>query len=104
MKRTYDVYGTSGELISAANRVSDALGIGLALHSSDYLGGDYYRTPFPDDTVQIIRNADDDPDELPYEQYAQYAIIVEVNESPRADEYQEKLVAAGFDHLEREII
>lgn len=104
MSSTYDLYGINESLDSTAMRVSALLDVDLALHSSDYLGGDYYCTP-DDDMVEVIRNGPyDDPDDTPYEQYANYSVIVEVNESPRCDEYRDRLIAAGFDHLDRETI
>jgi hypothetical protein len=33
-----------------------------------------------------------------------HSVMVEVNESPVADEIRGKLVAAGFTHLEREVL
>lgn len=104
MSSTYDLYGINESLHSAAMRVSALLDVDLVLHSSDYLGGDYYCSP-DDDTVEVIRNGPyDDPDDIPYEQYANYSVIVEVNESPCCDEYRDKLVEAGFVHLEREVL
>lgn len=101
----YDTYGINDNLPAAAERVASALGVELRLHSSDYLGGTYYRTPFPDDTVEVIGNgAVDDPDDLPYQEYEMYSVIVEVSESPKCDEYREKLLRAGFIHLSREAI
>ncbi|MGH8891251.1 MAG: hypothetical protein ACRDV3_16005 [Acidothermaceae bacterium] len=42
--------------------------------------------------------------EIPYDEYPQYPVVIEVNESPHADDYRERLTAAGFEHLERDII
>jgi hypothetical protein len=103
MSDIYDVYGLPSELQVAADLVSTTLELSLELHSSDYWG-DYYSTPLLDDTIRVIWNADEEPDEVPYDQYPQYSVIVEVNESPVADEIRDKLVAAGFTHLEREVV
>lgn len=103
MTDIYDVYGGNFDLESAMQKVSDALGVELVLHSSEHLGGDYYRTSFPNDTVEVIRNGPfEDPDEAPYDEFSEYRVIVEINESPKHDEYRDKLIAAGFEHLERE--
>lgn len=103
MRETYDLYGSSTDLETAVEVVSTTLGLDLEARSSDYWG-DYYSTPLLDDTIRVLWNVNDDPEEVPYDEHPQYSVIVEVNESPRADEYRDKLVAAGFEHLEREII
>lgn len=103
MSDTYDVYGTRLELSAAASLIAQTLDIELEARSSDYLG-DYFGTPFPDDTVEVVANAGHDSEELPYEEYRQYRVIVEISELPNPDEIRAALERVGFDHLEREII
>lgn len=103
MSDTYDVYGAHLDISSAAALISSTLGVDLEARTSDYLG-DYYTTPFPNDTVEVIANVSDDPEGLPYEEYRQYSVIVEISEVPNADEIRSALERVGFEHLEREFI
>lgn len=105
MTDVYDVYGGDFDLGLAMTKVSAALGVELVPHSSDYLGGDYYRTRVPDDSIEVARNGPcADPDDVPYDEFSVYRVIVEVNESPKYEEYREKLIAAGFEHLQRDTV
>jgi hypothetical protein len=103
MSDTYDVYGARLELSAAASLIAETLGIALEARSSDYLG-DYYGTPFPNDTIEVVANFADDVEDLPYEEYRQYSVIVEVSELANPDEIRAALERVGFKHLEREVI
>lgn len=103
MSDVYDVYGAHLGLSAAAALISQTLGIEMEARTSDYLG-DYYGTPFPDDTIEVVANLAHDPEDLPYEEYRQYSVIVEISEVPNPDEIRSALERAGFEHLEREVI
>lgn len=103
MNDTFDVYGGHVGLAAAASLIAATLGVKLEARSSDYLG-EYYGTPLPDDTIEVVANVADDPEELPYEEYSQYSVIVEISEMPNPDEIRSALERVGFEHLEREVI
>jgi hypothetical protein len=104
MTLIYDFYGIGGQSIDVVrDTLTDLLHIQFVGRHSEFWGGDYYdfRTS-GSEHIRIISNGpEEDPDDLPYDGFDEFPIIVEVNESPYADEYREKLIAAGFEHLRR---
>jgi hypothetical protein len=103
MSDTFDVYGAHIELSAAASLIARILNVKLEARSSDYLG-DYYGTPVPNDNIEVVANVADDPEDLPYEEYRHYSVIVEISELPNPDEIRAALESVGFEHLEREVI
>jgi len=87
----------------AAEIVRDALGIELQSWTSDAWNGTYYRYSGKDyGNVLIVNNAvDDDFDDMPFLQYPEYGVVIEVHAAGRPDDVRVTLTAAGFVHIQR---
>lgn len=106
MTRVYDFFGQHElSLEAVAQTVSQLLGVEFVPGYSDYWGGDYYDYGEPEsEHIRVVSNGpEDDPDDLPYEGFDDFPVIVEVNTSPRADQVRDLLVSAGFTHLRRKV-
>jgi hypothetical protein len=90
--KTFDVYGTSSMTpAQLRDRLTSLLKTGFQERESSYwgiyfLGGDPRREHF-----RILDNVHDDPEELPYLEFADVPVVLEVNEPDRPDELRELL-------------
>jgi hypothetical protein len=102
-----DLYGSKSLSIDELKAaVEPVLGIEFAPHYGDYRGGDYwYWGPLGEgESITIQLNAYDtaDPDEILEEEFAEYAVLLHLEATERADEVRDALaVVADLDFLER---
>jgi hypothetical protein len=107
MSLIYDFYGSSQPSIDVVEEaLTKLLGTEFEARYSDYWGGDYYNAETTgSEIIRIVSNGpEEDADDLPYEGFDEYPVIVEVNASPRADHLRDLLLAAGFVHLRRDVV
>lgn len=103
--KTFDIYGFScGQELDVARRaVEAALGIALELHESSWRCGDYYRFGDAGSEHFILqRNYDEFGGEWTVESLKEYALLLYVNESQRAEALEGLLVPKGFVLVKRE--
>jgi hypothetical protein len=106
--KTYDLYGTRAlgldELRAAVEQV---LGLTFERHESDYLGGDYFLAgDHGDEQVVLLRNhsAEGNEDEVREPEFADFAVLLEINATTRGDELRGRLQAVGdLDFLRRSV-
>lgn len=90
---TSDTYGFKGQsLEKARDYIEVALGIKFKLHDSSYLGGDYYRSGTQTGEHYILRrNWDIVQNEVEYEEYMEYPVLLQVEDTERSLDIQAKL-------------
>ena len=83
--KTYCVFGSDGaEASGVRDQLAGALGIGFEEHDSDYWNGIYYRgVREGGDEVRVVQNAGGGIEDLPYPEFANMSVIVEVNDAHR---------------------
>ena len=105
---TYDVFGTKASntnVTDVSQTLSTALGVPFEAHDSSFTNGLYFlHEGSVHGKVRVLDNVNEDPDELPYLEYAEYPIIVSVSEPVDADNTATAIIGAGFEHLRRRIL
>ncbi len=103
--KTYDVFGTKASdigITEVSQTLSTALGVPFEAHDSYFINGLYFlHKGSTHGRVRVLNNVNEDPDELPYLEYAEYPIIVSVDEPVDADSTAATIIGAGFEHLRR---
>jgi hypothetical protein len=106
--KCYDLYGSRALSLEDLRRNTEAvLGLRFELHESYFMGGDYYL--FEDsrgERIVIQRNNldGDDPDDILEDEFPDYSMLLRVEDTARADDLKELLVAINdLDFLRRKI-
>lgn len=92
--KTFDLYGTSSMTpTQLRDRLTPLLGTGFQERESSYwgiyfLGGDPRGEHF-----RIVDNVHEDPEELPYMEFAHVPVLLEANEPERPDELRALLTS-----------
>ncbi len=86
MKR-FDLYGAhNSSLEEVLDAIQHNLDSEFALHDSDYLGGEYFRSASPREEILVQPNSPDDEGYCPEPDFEEWPILVYVNKSERWDE------------------
>src|SRR4051812_25426941 len=97
--KSFDLYGCShhNDLLAARRALEQALALSFVAHESSYHGGDYYRCGAVGSEHFILkRNHDERENEWAESQLQEYALLLYVNETLRAEDLQMVLLPAGF--------
>lgn len=78
--KTFVVYGTAAMTASSLkSRLEVLLGLEFEARTGDYWG-DYYKAGrSPNENLRILRNQADDEGDLPYDEFKDMPVILEVN-------------------------
>ncbi len=106
--KTYDVFGTKArntDVTEVSQTLGTALGVPFEAHDSSFANGLYFlHKGSANGKIQVLNNVNEDPDELPYLEYAEYPIIISVSVPVDADSTAGIIIGAGFEHLRRRIL
>ena len=92
--KTYDVYGTGSMTASELrDRIAPLLGVTFEERESLYWGIYHCAGPLARDDFRILTNVYEDPEELPYMEFADVPVLLEVNEPERPDELRALLTS-----------
>jgi len=90
--KTYDIYGTrSMTAVELRDRIAALLGVTFEERESLYWG--VYHCAGSRDDFRILTNVHEDPEELPYPEYADVPVLLEVNDPERPDELRALLAS-----------
>jgi hypothetical protein len=106
--KCYDLYGTATLTLEELGvAAQDVLGLDLERHESSYLGGDYFLAGSLDGehfVIQRNRADDDGEDGVAEPEFADYAVLLQVNATGRADELKSRLATIqGLTFLRRAV-
>ncbi|MEU4446769.1 hypothetical protein AB0K14_25895 [Actinosynnema sp. NPDC050801] len=91
------IYGSGTTSIhEVGGQVDRLLGVALEPHESSYFGGEYLTvTTELDEEIKVVDNSvEDDDGEVTYPEFADHAVIVEIEETERGDELVATLAGA----------
>jgi hypothetical protein len=92
--KTYDIYGTgSMSAVELRDRVAPLLGVTFEERESLYWGIYHRAGPLAGEHYRILTNVHEDPEELPYMEFADTPVLLEVNEPERPDELRALLTS-----------
>ncbi len=107
--RVYDLYGIEmGSLDEVAIQVSRLLGIEFEERESDFIGGLYYRAKLVEGgNLELQRNYNKKYEAFQETKFAEFQIILYLNDIPQYEVYQDKLLnmaACKIVFLQRKIL
>ncbi len=92
--KTYDIYGTgSMSAVELRDRVALLLGVTFEERESLYWGIYHCAGPLAHRDFRILTNVHEDPEELPYMEFADVPVLLEVNEPESPDELRDLLTS-----------
>jgi hypothetical protein len=92
--KTFDLYGTgSMTAVDLRYRLAPLLGVTFEERESLYWGIYHRAGALAGEQFRILTNVHDDPEELPYTEFASIPVLLEVNEPERPDELRALLAS-----------
>jgi hypothetical protein len=83
--KTFAWFGTPLTGPELRDRLVAALGLDFEERYSDYWGGEYFKAGrSPDENFRILNNVAEDDDDIPYLDFKDYPVVLEVNMATEA--------------------